>query len=235
MLTFNFRQFDFKNESGVMLDIGCGEGRHVFGAMQNYKNFYCIGLDMYEPSLAKAQEGFEFFKSISNEGAIFIKGSAYELPFPSDSIDLIICSEVLEHLNNYSEALSEIYRVLKPHGKFLASVPSFFPEKICWMLSKDYQNMPGGHVRIFKKKAIINEIEQLGFLLKKHERFHSIHSPYWWLRCLFWKNQDNNWLIGVYKKLLEKHILEKPYLIDLIDRLFNPILGKSLSMYFEKR
>ena len=36
--------------------------------------------------------------------------------------------------------------------------------------------MPGGHVRIFKKKAIINEIEQLGFLLKKHERFHSIHS-----------------------------------------------------------
>jgi hypothetical protein len=103
------------------------------------------------------------------------------------------------------------------------------------MLSKDYQNMPGGHVRIFKKKAIINEIEQLGFLLKKHERFHSIHSPYWWLRCLFWKNQDNNWLIGIYKKILEKHILEKPYLIDFIDRLFNPILGKSLSMYFEKR
>jgi hypothetical protein len=52
---------------------------------------------------------------------------------------------------------------------------------------------------------------------------------------LFWNNQDNNWLIGIYKKILEKHILEKPYLIDLIDRLFNPILGKSLSMYFEKR
>ena len=52
---------------------------------------------------------------------------------------------------------------------------------------------------------------------------------------MFWKNQDNNWLIGIYKKILEKHILEKPYLIDLIDRLFNPILGKSLSIYFEKK
>ena len=56
-----------------------------------------------------------------------------------------------------------------------------------------------------------------------------------WLRCLFWKSQDNNWLIGVYKRILEKHILEKPYLIDFIDRLFNPILGKSLSIYFEKK
>ena len=37
------------------------------------------------------------------------------------------------------------------------------------------------------------------------------------------------------KKILEKHILEKPYLIDFIDRQFNPILGKSLSIYFEKK
>ena len=112
------------------------------------KTFTVLGLDMDEPSLAKAQEGFDFFKSISNEGAIFIKGSAYELPFPSDSIDLVICSEVLEHLDNYSEALSEIYRVLKPHGKFLASVPSFFPEnmldafkrlsKYAWRTCKDF-------------------------------------------------------------------------------------------------
>ena len=235
MLTFDFNQFNLKDKNGIMLDIGCGEGRHVFGTMQNYKDFFCIGLDMDESSLSKAQEGFEFFQSISNKGAIFIKGSAYELPLPSNSVDLIICSEVLEHLHDYNKALSEIYRVLKPHGKFFASVPSYLPEKICWMLSKDYQNMPGGHIRIFKKKAIINEIEQTGFLFKKYERFHSIHSPYWWLRCLFWKGQDNNWLIGVYKKILEKHILEKPYLIDFIDRLFNPILGKSLSMYFEKK
>ena len=63
----------------TVLDIGCGEGRHVFGAMQNYKNFYCIGLDMDEPSLAKAQEGFEFFKSISNEAKSIIKFEIFSL------------------------------------------------------------------------------------------------------------------------------------------------------------
>ncbi len=86
MLTFDFNQFNLKNKSGIMLDIGCGEGRHVFGTMQNYKDFFCIGLDMDESSLSKAQEGFEFFQSISNEGAIFIKGSAYKLPLPSNSV-----------------------------------------------------------------------------------------------------------------------------------------------------
>ena len=234
MLTFNFKHIDLPQNKGLMLDIGCGEGRHVFGTMQNFKNTFCIGLDMDEASLKKSQEGYEFFKSISDEGAVFIKGSAYNLPIPSNSLDLVVCSEVLEHLDDYHAALDEIKRVLKPGGKFLASVPSFLPEKICWLLSKDYQNMPGGHVRIFKKKQIIKDIKNIGFTIKRSERFHSIHSAYWWLRCIFWDTQETNWFIGIYKFFLEKHILEKPLYIDLIDKVFNPFLGKSLSLYFEK-
>ena len=92
MLTFDFNQFNLKDKNGIMLDIGCGEGRHVFGTMQNYKDFFCIGLDMDGSSLSVAQEGFEFFQSISNKGAIFIKGSAYKLPFPSNSICLLYTS-----------------------------------------------------------------------------------------------------------------------------------------------
>ena len=61
MLTFDFNQFNLKDKNGIMLDIGCGEGRHVFGTMQNYKDFFCIGLDMDEVISIVAQEGFEFF------------------------------------------------------------------------------------------------------------------------------------------------------------------------------
>ena len=174
------------------------------------------------------------YKRQSEVGAEFIKGSAYSLPFPDNTFDLIVCSEVLEHLHEYNDAVIEINRVLKPGGKFFASVPAFWPEKICWHLSKEYQNQPGGHLRIFDQKKLIHEIENHGFIFLSSEKFHSIHSPYWWLRCFFWKSQEKNLLVKVYKKILERHILKKPRIIDNIDKLMNPIMGKSFSMYFKK-
>ena len=233
MLTFNFKKYNL-NHNGSMLDVGCGEGRHIFGVMQEYPMMKCVGLDMDDDSLKKAEEGYSYFESISEVGAEFIKGSAYSLPFPDNTFDLIVCSEVLEHLHEYNDAVIEINRVLKPGGKFFASVPAFWPEKICWYLSKEYQNQPGGHLRIFDQKKLINEIEDRGFKFLSSEKFHSIHSPYWWLRCFFWKSQEKNLLVKVYKKILERHILKKPRIIDNIDKLMNPIMGKSFSMYFKK-
>ena len=217
MLTFNFNKFDLYQD-GLMLDVGCGEGRHIFGVMQDYPDMRCIGLDMDKDSLNKAEEGYEYFESISNAGVDFLKGSAYSLPFPNNSFDLIVCSEVLEHLHEYNDAVREIHRVLKPGGKFYASVPASWPEKICWRLSKDYQNQPGGHLRIFNQKELVSEIKNSGFKFLSSEKFHSIHSPYWWLRCLFWKSQETNFLVKIYKKLLEYHILKKPLFLDIIDK-----------------
>lgn len=234
MLTFNLTKYEL-NESGIMLDVGCGEGRHIFGIMQEHPEMKCIGLDMDNDSLHKAEEGYEYFKSISNVEAEFLKGSAYSLPFLDNSLDLIVCSEVLEHLHQYNDAVKEIHRVLKPGGKFYASVPASWPEKICWALSKDYQNQPGGHLRIFNQSGLVSEIEESGFKFLSSDRFHSIHAPYWWLRCFFWNTQDSNFVVNGYKKMLERHILKKPFFLDFIDKIFNPFLGKSFSMYFEKK
>ena len=234
MLTFKLTKYNL-NESGTMLDVGCGEGRHIFGIMQNYPEMKCIGLDMDDDSLVKAEEGYEFFESISNAGAEFLKGSAYSLPFQNNSLDLIVCSEVLEHLHQYNDAVKEIHRVLKPGGKFYASVPASWPEKICWALSKDYQNQPGGHLRIFNQSKLVSEISEVGFTFLSSDRFHSIHAPYWWIRCFFWNTQDSNIIVKLYKKILERHILKKPFFLDCIDKIFNPFMGKSFSMYFEKK
>ena len=227
MLTFNLDKYSL-NTNGIMLDVGCGEGRHIFGIMQQNPQMQCIGLDMDKKSLKKAEEGYAYFKTLSQAGAEFLIGSAYSIPLPNNSVDIVICSEVLEHLHEYNDAINEIHRVLKPGGKFYASVPASWPEKICWALSKDYQNQPGGHLRIFNQKSLIEEIKISGFNFLSSEKFHSIHSPYWWLRCLFWKSQDSNFFVNKYKKLLEKHILEKPKFLDSIDKFLNPIMGKVL-------
>jgi len=234
MLTFDFNRINI-NPEGTMLDLGCGEGRHIFGLMEKFPDLKCIGLDPHIESLEKAFEGLKFLESISNSKTNFLSGSAYSLPFSDDSFDLVVCSEVLEHLHDYKDAIKEINRVLKPGGQFLASVPAEFPEKICWLLSEAYQNQPGGHLRIFKKNELIKEIAEHNFSFESSQRFHSIHSAYWWLRCLFWKSQESNIIIKGYKKILERHILKKPFFLDSIDKFFNPILGKSIAFYFVKK
>ena len=138
-------------------------------------------------------------------------------------------------MHEYKDAIKEISRVLRPGGQFLASVPAELPEKICWYLSEEYQNQPGGHLRIFKKNKLIEDITDLNFVFKSSQRFHSIHSPYWWLRCFFWESQETNPLIKIYKKILERHILKKPFFLEFLDKVLNPILGKSIALYFVKK
>lgn len=234
MLTFNLNRINLSANSKV-LDLGCGEGRHIFGALDEYKDIYCVGLDQDIPSLDVCKEGLVFFEELNTGSTIFIQGSVYNLPFEDDAFDLVICSEVLEHLDDYHAAIKEIYRVLKPKGKFLPSVPSYWPERICWALSDNYQNMPGGHVRIFKKLQVINEIIDHGFIYQNSERFHGFHSAYWWLRCLFWGNQDSNYFVRLYKKFLEYHIIQNPPWLNNLEKFINPIFGKSIAFYFEKK
>ena len=234
MLTFDFKKINLLPGSKV-LDVGCGEGRHIFGILNEFENVYCYGIDQDIPSLDKCKEGLEFFKELDSNGTIFQQGSVYQLPFKENFFDLIICSEVLEHLDDYHGAIDEIHRVLKPQGKFLPSVPSFWPEKICWALSSGYQNMPGGHVRIFKKNQVINEITDHGFHYDHSERFHGLHSAYWWLRCVFWNNQDSNYFVKIYTKILEYQILQSPAWLNNVEKIINPIFGKSIAFYFKKK
>ncbi|MEM9726656.1 MAG: SAM-dependent methyltransferase, partial [Pseudomonadota bacterium] len=63
---------------------------------------------------------------------------------------------------------------------------------------------------------------------------HGLHSPYWWLRCLFWESQDQNWLIAQYKRFLEWDILERPLFTRALERVAAPLMGKSVALYFTK-
>ena len=137
MQTISIEYLNPKQGSKI-LDLGCGQGRHCFGAYM-YADVDVFGFDMSHDDVLKAKTNFkDFDESSSNKSCSFGVTDGRRLPFNSNSFDCVICSEVLEHIIDFESVIEEIERVLKPGGIFAASVPKYFPEWICWKLSKAY-------------------------------------------------------------------------------------------------
>ncbi|MEQ9462152.1 MAG: class I SAM-dependent methyltransferase [Haliea sp.] len=232
MQTVDFRYFPLQSGERV-LDLGCGEGRHVISAYV-LGEVHAVGVDLSHRDLRTAQERFAGFEEAGNERKQLdlVEGSALSLPFADASFDKVICSEVLEHIPDYRAALGEIRRVLKPAGLLCVSVPRRWPERLCWALSKRYHQTPGGHLRIFRGGRLWAEIERRDFVGFHRHGAHALHCPYWWLRCLFWREGEQHWLVRQYHKLLVWDLLQAPWFTRTLEQWLNPIMGKSVVFYF---
>ena len=109
-----------------------------------------VGVDLCEQDLATAKGRIEDMEPHAPKGVVgFAAGDATLLPVANETVDVVIASEILEHIPNYLSVLEEAMRVLKPGGRLCVSVPRQWPEWICWKLSEEYRTTPGGHIRIF--------------------------------------------------------------------------------------
>jgi SAM-dependent methyltransferase len=219
-----------------LLDIGCGSGRHVAEAYR-LKGVVAVGADLNIADLKQARERLEFHDRLGEHGGgcwCLSIADVRRLPFPDTHFHAVICSEVMEHIPEHHHAADELVRVLKPGGHLVVSVPRYFPERICWALSREYHQANQGHVRIYRKKALIGMIEHTGLTLYRVHYAHSLHAPYWWLKCLVGPNRSDSTAVNLYHRFLTWDILHHPRLTRQLDRLLNPILGKSLVVYFRK-
>lgn len=235
MITMDFKRLGIAPGNRV-LDIGCGEGRHTIRACQE-SGGVCIGADFEFDNLITTKGKLQFHAGLDDLSCRNWALSAMDitaLPFRDNSFDVVICSEVLEHIADDNKAICELIRIVKP-GKMLAvSVPRAWPEWICWQLSDEYYNANRGHVRIYNKKEIIEKIRDKGPRYLGCHYAHSIHSPYWWLKCFVGPNRTDSAAVNLYHRLLIWDLMKKPALTTVIDRLLNPVLGKSLVLYFKK-
>jgi SAM-dependent methyltransferase len=222
-------------ETCHVLDVGCGTGRHLAAAYER-DHATIIGADPEISSLAQARTRLLFHERVGARGqgsrCHLTAAALNHLPYRDYGFDLIVCSEVLEHIRDIGKAIGELARLLAPRGHLVVSVPRQWPERLCWFLSRAYRRMPGGHVRIFNPNRLKTMIEAQGLYHWRTHWAHSLHTPFWWLKCLVGVDRDDFLLVRLYHRILVWDIMKKPRLTRGLERLLNPVLGKSVVFYF---
>ncbi len=237
MLTVNFDRLKLE-EGHMVLDLGCGFGRHAFEVLRRGAKVVACDMALHELHEVRATyAAMAEVGEIEETSAAFTSaGDATRLPFQDNTFDRIIASEVLEHIHNDEDALDELFRVLKPDGILAITVPSYLPEKICWGLSDEY-HAPievGGHVRIYKKRELETKISAAGLVPMDFHRAHALHSPYWWIKCVVGTKNDQNRLVKAYLRFLTWDIVKQPASTRFAEKILQPLLGKSVIIYAQK-
>jgi ubiquinone/menaquinone biosynthesis C-methylase UbiE len=95
---------------------------------------------------------------LKQKGYKTLHGSVTKIPLNDNSLDIIFCSEVLEHVSDYKKALNEFQRVLKNSGLLFITVP-------CWQKYWNIDDEFVGHFRRFNPLVFQREIESSGLIL----------------------------------------------------------------------
>jgi SAM-dependent methyltransferase len=235
MLTVDFGRFPVGPGDRV-LDLGCGAGRHAFEAYRRGAHVIAADLDLSE--LAPVSDMFAAMRAEGQAGpvaaAATMTADATRLPFPDGAFDRVVAAEILEHVPEDRRAITEIARVLRPGGVAAVTVPSWLPERVCWALSREYHEVPGGHVRIFTRSELAAKLSAAGLMVTGGHHAHGLHSPYWWLKCAVGVHDDANPAVRGYHRLLVWDIMRRPALTRLTEAALNPVIGKSLVLYARK-
>ncbi len=233
MLTVEFARLGLRPGTRV-LDIGCGNGRHAFESLR--RGAEVVATDLDEAALSDVQAMADAMRTageVPSGGSLrTVRADARQLPFADGEFEVVIAAEVLEHIHEDTTAVAELFRVLRPGGRIAVTVPRWWPERVCWALSREYHEVPGGHVRIYRRHQLAELLRGSGLVLAPpHHHAHALHSPYWWLRCALGMSREQAAVARLYHRFLVYDLMRRPRWTRSLERTLNPVLGKSVVLY----
>ena len=140
-----------------VLDLGCGAGRFV--AALREAGAEPVGVELAEAALerARANAPGADLRLVADDGS---------LPLEHASVDLVWCSEVLEHVPDTAHLLLEVRRVLRPGGRLLVTVPHhgrLQAALIALTRFESHFDPLGQHVRFYTRRSLAAALEHAGF------------------------------------------------------------------------
>lgn len=215
-----FENLNLKRKEKI-LEIGCGRGFYLRTLKSVWPEIDVTGVDINSKYLEIARG---FMKDLRGDLKDDLKESlrvklrvadATDLPFKNDSFDRIIASEVLEHIPDDEKAIAEMYRVLKPGGIALVTVPNknypFCWDPLNWILERVFGwHLPSNiwwlagiwadHVRLYDEKELKDKVE------KKDKKGFKVEKI--WQATHYCLPFSHFLLYGIGKNLVEKGILK---------------------------
>jgi SAM-dependent methyltransferase len=235
LLTVDFDRLGIGHGTKV-IDVGCGAGRHSFEAFRRGADVVAFDQDPTELNNVDTM-----FRAMADSGEVppsahaeTVVGDALALPYPDGTFDCVIASEILEHVPADDTAIDELIRVLKVGGTLAVTVPRWLPERLCWLLSDDYHSNEGGHIRIYRANQLRTKIARRGMSFTHTHHSHALHAPFWWLKCLVGVDNSRHPAVVAYHKMLVWDMMQRPRVTQLAEATLNPLIGKSVALYFEK-
>jgi SAM-dependent methyltransferase len=219
-----------------VIDVGCGAGRHSFEAYRRGADV--IAFDQNATELADVDTLLSAMAEAGEAPAAAtaetVVGDALALPYPDGTFDCVIASEILEHVPADDTLINELIRVLRVGGKLVVTVPRWLPEQVCWLLSDEYHGNEGGHIRIYRASRLRGKITNAGMKLIHSHHAHALHAPFWWLKCVVGMSNPDHPVVSAYHRLLVWDMMRRPWITRLAESALNPLIGKSVALYFEK-
>lgn len=235
MLTVDYTRLRIGPGTKV-IDVGCGAGRHSFEAYRRGADV--IAFDQNAEELADVDTMLQAMgqagEAPKSAKAQVVVGDALALPYPDATFDAVIASEILEHIPEDDAAIAELIRVLRPGGTLAVTVPRWLPERICWLLSDEYHANEGGHIRIYRADELRSKLVNGGLRFTGSRHEHALHAPYWWLKCAVGVENSDHPAVKAYHRLLVWDMMSRPVLTRAAEAALNPLVGKSVALYFEK-
>lgn len=170
-------------ENKRILDLGCATG--FFSKDLKKENNIVIGIDISEKLIDEAK------KVLDEAYAMDIENNDWPKQLIENPFDIIICSELIEHLFDQESFLKKVRLVLKPNGKIIFTTPNFliWNNRIKMLLGryglKEVFN-DRSHIHLLSYKGLIAMISQAGFWVvgESHvwypnwlEKFHKLIPP----------------------------------------------------------
>jgi SAM-dependent methyltransferase len=231
LLTVDLDRLDVR-PGELLLDAGCGEGRHCYGALE--RGARVVGLDLDPAGLRAAAGGLRRRAGELSSLGEMLQGNTFQLPFADRTFDKIICSEVMEHVHDYKGAAAELARVTRPGGRVAITIPTATSENLYLRVGDDYFESLGGHIRIFKPRDLAEGLASAGLATTGVGFAHALHTPYWVLRSIAGlPRADESRLVRAYRLFLIRATGSQA--MTWLENTLNYCFPKSLILYAEKR